>query len=131
MKSVVFTCLAAVLSLHVASASSVAFGSGPIRTTAQGQVQGLLEKSTESYLGIPFAAPPVGPRRWQPPGAPSNWTGVRQATSFGNSCFQGHDAFTFATNVSEDCLYLNVYVPSKPSKAGPLPVRDLPCPGAP
>lgn len=102
---------------------------GPIRNTTQGAVLGLYEKNTESFLGIPFAAAPVGSLRWQPPAAAGNWSGVREATKFGNSCYQGHGAFTFATNVSEDCLFLNVYVPSNPKTSGPLPVSVALAPG--
>ncbi len=105
----------------LAAAAALAAASGPIRNTTNGLVQGKYESTTESYLGIPFAAPPVGDLRWQPPVAAKSWSGVRQATSFGNACPQ-HSAFTFGVNASEDCLYLNVYAPKNASSAKPLPV---------
>ena len=40
------------------------------------------------FLGIPFAAPPVGPLRWKPPQPAAKWHGMRQATSFGSRCMQ-------------------------------------------
>lgn len=70
------------------------------------------------YRGIPFAAPPVGDLRWKEPQPVASWTGVRQATQFGDSCMQppypkdglyGDSAPPF----SEDCLYLNVWTPAK------------------
>jgi para-nitrobenzyl esterase len=68
-----------------------------------------------SYKGIPFAAPPVGPLRWQPPQPLTKWTEVRQATAFGNQCMQRRvfaDMIFRASGISEDCLYLNVWTPA-------------------
>ena len=45
------------------------------------------------FLGVPFAAPPVGVLRWQPPAPPSNWSGVRNALTYGNSCVQDSSSF--------------------------------------
>jgi para-nitrobenzyl esterase len=70
------------------------------------------------FKGIPFAAPPVGALRWQPPRAAASWEGVRQADRFGDNCMQrsaAGGAFPpyggdrSAVTMSEDCLYLNVY----------------------
>lgn len=52
----------------------------------------------------------------------SPWTEVKNTTWVQHSCMQGHDAFTLLTTVSEDCLYLNVFVPTNASTAGPLPI---------
>jgi para-nitrobenzyl esterase len=62
----------------------------------------------ESFLGIPFAAPPVGNLRWRPPQDPAAWTNVRDATHYGNACTQRNNSHS-----SEDCLYLNVWTPAK------------------
>ncbi|MFX9050312.1 carboxylesterase family protein, partial [Acinetobacter baumannii] len=64
--------------------------------------------SLVSYRGIPYAAPPTGTRRWQPPAAAPGWSGVRQATSFGSICPQTQDK---AVVGAEDCLFLNVWTP--------------------
>lgn len=60
----------------------------PIRTTLTGQVRGSLvhvkgtDTGVHTFLGIPFAKPPVGPLRFAPPEAPEPWTGVRDGTSY-------------------------------------------------
>jgi para-nitrobenzyl esterase len=75
--------------------------------------QGLLEGSSESglavYRGIPFAAPPIGDLRWRAPEPASKWGGVRQAKEFGSKPIQGPGK---AADMSEDCLYLNVWTPA-------------------
>ncbi|KAI0869012.1 alpha/beta-hydrolase [Hypoxylon argillaceum] len=70
--------------------------------------------ATRSFLGVPYAAPPVGDLRWRPPQRPLSWSGVRPGDKFGpasaqpspplNSLYSSTD-----TEFSEDCLYLNVY----------------------
>jgi para-nitrobenzyl esterase len=84
-----------------------------------GLVTGVSEKgSIQAFKGIPYAAPPVGDLRWQPPQAPANWEGVYSATDFGSTCMQTpppKDSFyqlEFYQEqevMSEDCLYLNVW----------------------
>ncbi len=86
-------------------------GPGPIAATADGWVQGKTAGTTDEYLGIPYAAPPVGALRWQPPQPPAPWPGVRQATSFAPHCPQPPSAFGVAST-SENCLYLNVFTPA-------------------
>ncbi len=58
--------------------------------TDAGKVQGKMSADGQArdFLGIPFAAPPVGPLRWKPPQPAAKWHGVRQATSFGSRCMQ-------------------------------------------
>jgi para-nitrobenzyl esterase len=94
--------------------------------TAQGKVQGKMSADGQArdFLGIPFAAPPVGPLRWKPPQPAAKWQGVRQATSFGSRCMQQEhyaDMVFRDPGESEDCLTLNVWAPAAPSK-GKLPV---------
>ncbi len=81
--------------------------------TEQGTVSGIQQNGIYRFLGIPYAAPPVGERRWQPPAPPSNWDGVREATTFGNAAIQTRDTgFDPGAKPSEDCLYLNVWSPT-------------------
>ncbi|XP_023954563.2 venom carboxylesterase-6-like [Bicyclus anynana] len=69
-----------------------------------------------SFKGIPYAAPPVGDLRFQPPKPPACWEGVRNAKQHGNICTQIEFSTQAYLPSSEDCLYLNVYTPNvKPS----------------
>lgn len=72
-----------------------------------------------SWLGIPYAAPPVGTLRWKPPQRPASWEGTRDATKPGFKCPQ--NTVITSGGGAEDCLVLNVWTPSQPS-AQPLPV---------
>lgn len=110
----------------------------PTVNTALGRLRGMrVAVATEGlgpvdqYLGVPYAAPPVGEKRFMPPDAPSAWSGVRNATRFPPVCPQTvrnavpdimmpvwatYNLDTVATYLqeqSEDCLYLNIYVPTQ------------------
>ncbi|MGT2515932.1 carboxylesterase/lipase family protein [Sphingomonas panni] len=77
----------------------------------------------ESWKGIPFAAPPVGPLRWRAPQPAAKWTGVRDATRYSPDCMQKpfpSDAAPLGTTPAEDCLYANVWRPA--GARGKLPV---------
>lgn len=76
----------------------------------QGTLTGLAVSGENEYLGIPYAAPPIGSLRWQPPQAPAPFNGTFQATQFGSRCTQLLNGVGPLAG-SEDCLYLNVYVP--------------------
>lgn len=98
--------------------------SAPQVKTDSGIVEGKEDGVVHAFLGIPYAAPPVGDLRWKPPAAAAKWTGVRKATEFGAHCMQGQvfDDMNFRDAAgSEDCLFLNVWVPAKTSGAK-LPV---------
>ncbi|MFP9119194.1 carboxylesterase/lipase family protein [Flavobacterium sp. RNTU_13] len=97
----------------------------PQTTVEQGALQGLtLNSGIHTYRGIPFAQPPVGNLRWREPQAPSKWTGVRDATTFGSNAMQKNifgDMMFRSPKMSEDCLYLNVWTPSaKPDAKLPV-----------
>ena len=110
---------------------------GPVVRVATGQLRGTLQGTTAVFLGIPFAAAPVGALRWREPQPPSAWSGVRDATKPGSSCVQNPAgigtfiqplaaAYGKTYNIvpvafSEDCLFLNVWAPHWPVQA-PLPV---------
>lgn len=84
-----------------------------------GWLRGSVADDHVTYSGIPYAAPPVGERRWQPPLRPRSWPGVRDATAPSPLCPQ----FTIAGEVGqEDCLYLDVTVPRDVRPGKRLPV---------
>ena len=87
---------------------------------AGGQLAGSTAASgIHTFKGIPYAAPPVGPRRWQAPQPAPKWTNVRPATQFGPRAMQLplFGDMNFRSNgVSEDCLYLNVWTGAKASQ---------------
>lgn len=88
-------------------------------TTTGGAIRGKASGRAEAFLGIPYAAPPVGSLRWREPQAAISWRGVRDASAFGPVCQQGVPApwgpytaeFLAAPPMSEDCLTLNVWRP--------------------
>ena len=80
----------------------------------------LLPGGVKAYLGIPYAAPPIGDLRWREPQPVRAWAGVRTADQYGNSCMQPH-SFPDSPPLSEDCLYLNLWVPAA-SPTGKFPV---------
>ncbi|XP_075067568.1 thyroglobulin [Mixophyes fleayi] len=67
-------------------------------------------KNVDQYLGVPYAAPPTGENRFRPP-QPFTWTGTRNATFVRSSCLQPGDGKAQYSSVSEDCLYLNIFIP--------------------
>jgi para-nitrobenzyl esterase len=95
--------------------------------TGLGKVQGFEQDGVRVFRGIPFAKPPVGELRFRAPEKPAPWAGVRDATKYGPVSHQpplmlaalpGFDV----GEQSEDCLYLNVYVPAGASAANRKPV---------
>jgi para-nitrobenzyl esterase len=77
----------------------------PAIATESGPVMGIASALINEYLGIPYAAPPVGALRWTPPQSFGRWQGVLQATQFGSECPQDGGG-------DENCLFLNVYAPN-------------------
>ncbi|XP_006561626.1 neuroligin 5 isoform X1 [Apis mellifera] len=113
--------------------------------TKSGQIRGILQDLNSKHLdpvevfrGIPYAAPPVGDLRFRPPISPIPWDGIKLADSFGAVCPQhfpdiSNDTaallqmplgryqqlkrlYMFLTNQSEDCLFLNLYIPGSGSR---------------
>jgi para-nitrobenzyl esterase len=91
--------------------------------TADGPVCGTVSHSVTEWLGIPYAAPPVGALRWRPPQPPAPWKSALPATSFGNQCVQYFPLpGSPARGGSEDCLFLNVSAPHNARAGSNLPV---------
>jgi len=86
-----------------------------------GEIRGKLDGKVRAFLGIPYAAPPIGDLRWLPPQPPAGWSGVLDATKAGNQCAQARIRDQGVAG-SEDCLFLNIYAPDTPDKALPVMV---------
>lgn len=97
---------------------AVALNADVVRTAA-GLLRGTVAPDHRLFQGIPYAAAPVGPLRWQPPAPMPAWQGVRDAVKRGPWCIQPDAAEV--DPISEDCLTLNVWTPTG-SAAEPLPV---------
>ena len=84
---------------------------GPVVQTSEGPVRGFVRDGVYEFLGIPYAAPPVGALRWMPPQPVAHWRKPLKATKFANTCAQVTELGVFAgpPNINEDCLYLNVF----------------------
>jgi para-nitrobenzyl esterase len=97
----------------------------PSTTIDTGTLDGLIDSATGVHVfrGIPYAAPPVGERRWQAPQAVARWTGVRAATTFGATCPQPdrRGSQPLATQ-NEDCLFLNVFTTGVTASRRPVMV---------
>ncbi|XP_076021347.1 neuroligin-2a isoform X5 [Genypterus blacodes] len=130
--------LSVVLLFSLASCQKMDPSKHPMVTTNYGKIRGIKKDlnneilgPVEQYLGVPYATAPIGDRRFQPPEAPGSWQEIRNATQFAPVCPQNvHGVlpeimlpvwFTdnldvaagYIQNQSEDCLYLNVYVPTE------------------
>jgi para-nitrobenzyl esterase len=102
----------------------------PVVETDKGQVQGLKQDGVDAFLGIRYAAPPVGELRFMPPEPAAEWTGIADSTGMGAPCMQLYSAsgpnesdltrgmqgiFPTSTEAkidNEDCLFLNVWTPA-------------------
>ena len=85
----------------------------PLAHIESGIVQGVREGGNEVYKGVPFAAAPLNQLRWQEPHPVMPWTGVRKTEVFAPACMQKGVSMPGETppEVSEDCLYLNIWTP--------------------
>lgn len=84
-------------------------------TTAHGTLEGTYDSGIRTFLGVPFAQPPVGELRWKAPQPVNDWEGVKAAKAFGPRAMQRpifSDMNFRSDGVSEDCLYLNIWTPA-------------------
>jgi para-nitrobenzyl esterase len=91
--------------------------------TAAGLVRGVATLDKRHFAGIPYAAAPVGPLRWQPPQPVTPWTGLRNATKVGPRCLQDEGSdLEMGRQTDEDCLTLNVWTPPPVKELRPVMV---------
>jgi para-nitrobenzyl esterase len=110
----------AVAALATAGFAGQKIQRGTLIHLADGDVQGHTSGGAREFLGIPFAATPVGALRWRPPAPVVPWQGVLQASAYAPACAQLASLQSGASD-SEDCLYLNVWTPD-PAPSKPRPV---------
>ncbi|XP_066292865.1 uncharacterized protein [Branchiostoma lanceolatum] len=136
---VAFRVLAAIVTLLLNFCATAGQDDGLVVSTVTGQVRGTTTHTTDlpdkpiyAFLGIPYAAPPVGELRYRPPQPALPWEGVREAVDYGSYCPQNLTMFNkadhdfpmeFGENMtkSEDCLTVNVFTPTVAADAA-LPV---------
>lgn len=83
----------------------------PAIVTESGPLKGITSPSINKFLGIPYAAPPLGDLRWTPPQRHGRWHGVLDATQIGNYCPQIDPFVSGTATGNENCLFLNIYTP--------------------
>lgn len=131
--------LCALLAASVSAQDSVP-PTTPVVDTALGQVQGLTDDGILEFLGIPYAAPPIGDLRFKPPQPAKPWEGIHDAVTLGAPCMQMYSAsgprtsdFTRQIQTifptlgeakidNEDCLFLNVWTPAADGAKRPVMV---------
>jgi para-nitrobenzyl esterase len=96
--------------------------SHPVAFTFDGPVRGTVTAAgVREFLGIPYAAAPVGNLRWRPPMPHARWSGILDATQFANHCPQPPSPFGIGS-ITEDCLFLNVFTADTGDRGKPRPV---------
>ena len=94
----------------------------PVVDAPAGVLQGASDRGVRVFRGVPYAQPPLGERRWRPPGALPRWDGVRDASKFGAACMQpkprAASIYAWALPaMSEDCLSLSIWAPDTAKQA--------------
>ncbi|MFE5309079.1 carboxylesterase/lipase family protein [Isoptericola sp. NPDC056605] len=101
-----------------AAAAARSDGGAVVRVDS-GWLRGHADTGHVTYSGVPYAAPPVGERRWRPPAPPRDWAGIRDATAPSPLCPQGEPENVLG---QEDCLTLDVVAPAHARRGDRLPV---------
>ncbi|KFM71865.1 Cholinesterase, partial [Stegodyphus mimosarum] len=114
--------------LFILSFISTAFSDRVVMTNS-GPVQGItvsLEPEIEAFLGIPYAEPPVGRMRFMKPVPKRSWLGVYDASKLAPTCIQNASTQYYympnIENMTEDCLYLNMWVPYSKNRTNLKPI---------
>lgn len=92
----------------------------PVVKIQSGQLEGVRSGANAkgaAFLGIPYAAPPIGGLRWKPPQPEPKWSGTRKADNFGSPCLQLPGSWFHYIEGHEDCLYLDVWTTAVRSNA--------------
>lgn len=111
------------------SGLTVAAAAAPIAHTPLGDLAGVYQRGAHAFLGIRYAEPPTGNFRWRAPRPVAAWKGVRRAQQFGHNCWQAVSPKGFGPwtheyvvqgDISEDCLFLNVWAPGRVRGRAPV-----------
>src|SRR5579883_367977 len=122
MRTLLCACL---LLASCGGANAPSIPMGTTIPTMQGSVLGASDGTTRAFLGIPYAAPPVGALRFRPPQPAPAWSGTKPATKLGPACPQIKTSLQgggFDSTTNEDCLVLNVWTPNAPQTLKPVMV---------
>jgi para-nitrobenzyl esterase len=107
----------------MAAMATTAAAATKVITVDGGKLRGSESEGVSSWKGIPFAAPPLGANRWRAPQPVTAWHGVRDATEYGHDCMQvpfPSDAAPLGTTPAENCLFANIWRPSREAKKLPV-----------
>lgn len=108
-----------ICSMGLVALCGVALAADPLVAVTGGQIQGRIIDGQGVFKGVPYAAPPVGDRRWKEPAPVEAWKGNRDSAIYGASCAQKPAGWNDAAarTGKEDCLNLNIWTPEWPGKS--------------
>lgn len=115
------TTLLGLAAVGTISTAGWARGARPVVETTYGRISGRMDRGVRIFAGVPYAASTAGINRFCPPQPVEPWKGIREATAFGNSApqpaidFPERRALAAIEQVSEECLTLNIFAPSRSS----------------